>query len=61
MSPGSGQTIAESGNKTVVACAVKSHMRTILDINLPSRAQPIVKLVPGGRASRHFRRGASAY
>lgn len=39
---------------------VKSHMSSILHINLSSRAQSVVKLVPGGRAASHFRGRPSA-
>jgi len=43
-----------------VALHVKSDMRAILDVNLPSRTQPIVELVPGGPGARHIRRVTGA-
>jgi len=39
-------------------CTVTSHMRSVLDINLPSGSETIVQLVPGGRGPRHVGRGA---
>ena len=42
------------------ARAVKSDMRAILHINLPSRAQSVVELVPGRPGPRHIRGCTSA-
>lgn len=45
---------ADSGTKITQSHALKLHVRAILHIDLPSRAQPIIELVPGGRAACHF-------